>query len=76
VLGDDQLKAIARDLVDAVRRNTTTDWTLREGARANLRRHVRRVLRRHGYPPDKAEQATATVVRQAELFATNYLRAS
>ena len=68
VLGDETLRAIARELVDTVRKNVTTDWTLRENVRANLRRHVRRILRRHGYPPDKQEQATRTVLEQAEVL--------
>jgi type I restriction enzyme R subunit len=51
-----------------VRNNATIDWTVRESARANLRRLVRRVLRRHGYPPDKQEAATDLVIEQAELM--------
>ncbi|OWL94621.1 hypothetical protein CBQ26_15110 [Deinococcus indicus] len=47
----------------------TVDWHLREQARANLRRMVKRVLRKHGYPPDKQETASRTVIEQAELFA-------
>ena len=58
VLGDETLRDIARELVDTVRTNVTIDWTLRENVRANLRRLVRRTLRKHGYPPDKQEQAT------------------
>ncbi len=72
VLGDDTLRLIARELVDTVRRNTTIDWTLRESARANLRRLVKRVLSRHGYPPDKQEKATQTVLAQAELIARDW----
>jgi type I restriction enzyme R subunit len=67
VLGDDALRAIARELVGVVRRNTSIDWTIRESVRANLRRLIKRVLRKHGYPPDKQEQATLTVLEQAEL---------
>ena len=67
VLGDDTLRGIARELVDTVRRNVTIDWTLRENVRANLRRLVKRVLRKHGYPPDKQERATQTVLEQAEV---------
>ena len=66
VLGDETLRDIARELVDTVRRNVTIDWTLRENVRANLRRLVKRVLRKHGYPPDKQEKATQTVLEQAE----------
>ena len=72
VLGDETLRAIARDLVDTVRRNATIDWTVKESVRANLRRLVRRVLRNHGYPPDKQEQATLTVLEQAEAIARNW----
>ena len=68
VLGDETLKAIARELVDTVRRNVTIDWTVRESVRAKLRVLVKRVLRRYGYPPDKQEKATQTVLEQAELL--------
>ena len=68
VLGDDTLRDIARDLVDTVRRNVTIDWTHRESVRAYLRSRVRRILRKHGYPPDKQEKATQTVLEQAELL--------
>ena len=66
VLGDETLRDIARELVQTVRSNVTIDWTLRENIRANLRRLVKRVLRKHGYPPDKQESATRTVLEQAE----------
>jgi type I restriction enzyme R subunit len=69
ILGDAQLREIAKDIADTVRKNATIDWHLREQARANLRRMVKRVLRKYGYPPDKQEQASHTVIEQAELFA-------
>ena len=62
ILGDDTLCGIARELVTTVRGNVTIDWTLRENVRANLRRLVKRILRKHGYPPDKQEAATRTVL--------------
>ena len=68
VLGDDTLRDIARELVETVRRNVTIDWTLRENVRAQLRVLVRRILRKHGYPPDKQEKATQTVLEQAEVL--------
>ena len=68
VLGDDTLCGIARELVTTVRGNVTIDWTLRENVRANLRRLVKRILRKHGYPPDKQEAATRTVLEQAEVL--------
>ena len=72
VLGDDTLRQIARELVDTVRRNVTIDWTLRENVRANLRRLVKRILRKHGYPPDKQEKATRTVLEQAEVLSADW----
>jgi type I restriction enzyme R subunit len=68
VLGDVQLMVIAREVAETVRKNTGVDWAIREQARANLRRLVRRVLRKYGYPPDLQEKATETVIAQAELF--------
>ena len=72
VLGDETLRAIARELVETVRRNVTIDWTVRESVRAKLRITVKRVLRKHGYPPDKQEKATLTVLEQAELIARDW----
>jgi len=67
VLGDETLRTIAREVADTVRKNTTIDWTIKEGVRAKLRVLVKRVLRRHGYPPDRQERATLLVLEQAEL---------
>jgi type I restriction enzyme R subunit len=69
VLGDEQLRVIAREVAETVRSNVSIDWTQREQAKANLRRMVRRVLNRHGYPPDQREAATQLVIEQAEEFA-------
>jgi type I restriction enzyme R subunit len=68
VLGDETLRAIAQELVRTVRANVTIDWTLRENVRAQLRVLVKRILRKHGYPPDRQEQATQTVLAQAEVL--------
>ncbi len=75
VLGDETLRAIARELVDTVRRNVTIDWTMRENVRAQLRVYVKRVLRKHGYPPDKQEKATQTVLEQAEVLSEEWAAA-
>ena len=72
VLGDDTLRAIAQELVKTVRNNVTIDWTMRENVRAQLRVLVRRILRKHGYPPDKQEKATITVLEQAELLSEGW----
>jgi type I restriction enzyme R subunit len=73
VLGDDTLKMIARELVDTVKRNVTIDWTVKEGVRAKLRVIVKRILRKYGYPPDKQEKATQTVLQQAELLGAEWV---
>lgn len=65
-MGKDELKVIAADLVTQVRRRVTIDWTLRESARAKIKVLVKRILRKHGYPPDLQEEATKLVLQQAE----------
>ena len=75
VLGDKTWRFIARELVDTVRKNVTIDWTLRENVRAQLRVLVRRILRKHGYPPDKQEKATQTVLEQAEVLSHGWAAA-
>ncbi len=72
VLGDETLRAIAQELVRTVRANVTIDWTLRENVRAQLRVLVKRILRRYGYPPDKQEKATETVLEQAALLSAEW----
>ena len=72
VLGDETLRTIAQELVETVRRNATIDWTVRESVRAGMRNAVRRVLRKHGYPPDKQEKAIQTVIEQAELLSEEW----
>ena len=59
---------IARELVETVKKNVAIDWTVRENVRANLRVLVKRILRKYGYPPDKQEQATRTVLEQAAVL--------
>lgn len=68
VLGDETLRTIARELVETVRNNVTIDWTLRESVQAKLRVMVKRVLKKHGYPPDKQQKATEIVLEQAALI--------
>ena len=69
VLGDENLRHIAREIADRVRANTTIDWTIRESARSRLMVIVRRTLNKYGYPPDKQQKAIDTVLKQAELMA-------
>jgi type I restriction enzyme R subunit len=72
VLGDASLRAIAKELVENVRKNTTIDWTQRENVQARLRVIVKRILKKYGYPPDKQEQATRTVLEQAEVLSEGW----
>jgi type I restriction enzyme, R subunit len=72
VLGEPTLKDIARELVAHVRKSVTIDWTLRESAQAQIRVLVRRILRKYGYPPDKQEKATQTVLEQAKLLCAEW----
>ena len=67
-MGDETLKAIARDLVKAVRNSVTIDWTMKDSVKAKIRTMVKRILRKYDYPPDKQEKATATVLEQAEML--------
>jgi type I restriction enzyme R subunit len=72
VLGDETLRLIAKELVETVRKNVTIDWTLRENVRARLRVLVKRILRKYGYPPDKQEKATQTVLEQADVLSAEW----
>jgi len=73
VLGDETLQQIARELIKAVRANVTIDWTVKESAKAKLQVIIRRMLRKYGYPPDKQEKATITVLEQAELLCKDWM---
>lgn len=72
VLGDETLRTIARELVETVKKNVTIDWTVKESIKAKLRTLVKRILRKYGYPPDKQEKATQTVLSQAELLCAEW----
>ncbi|MHB1581916.1 MAG: type I restriction endonuclease subunit R [Acidithiobacillus sp.] len=67
-MGNDELKVIAAELVTQVRKSVSIDWTVRESARARIKVMVKRILKKHGFPPDLQEEATKTVLAQAELL--------
>ena len=71
-MGDENLKIIARELVQTVKQNVSIDWTVKENVQANLRRLVRRILRKYGYPPDLQERATQTVLEQATALGAEW----
>ncbi len=68
LLGDSELKAIARELTDYLRNNLKTDWSVRESVRAAMRVRVKLILRRHKYPPDMEQRAVDLVLKQAEAL--------
>ena len=72
VLGDEKLRTIAIELLETVHDNVTIDWTMKESVRANLRRLVKRILRKYGYPPDKQAKAAETVLEQAEVLSESW----
>lgn len=73
ILGDEILKHIAQELLKTVRNSTSIDWTIKESVQATLRRNVRRILRKFGYPPDLQEKAVETVITQAKMLAEDLI---
>jgi type I restriction enzyme R subunit len=72
-MGDEKLKLIAAELITQVKKSVSIDWSLRESARARIRVMVKRILSKHGYPPDLQEQAVKTVLAQAELLCAEWV---
>ena len=68
---NDQLVALTKDLTDMLRKNRTIDWNRREAERANMRRLVKRLLKKYKYPPEEAEDAMKVVLKQCEQWAEN-----
>ncbi|HHB1579573.1 TPA: type I restriction endonuclease subunit R [Vibrio parahaemolyticus] len=73
-LGDDDLRNLAIELTQQLRKSATVDWQKRESVRARMRNLVRRLLRRWKYPPDAAEEAIKLVLEQAEVLADGWYR--
>jgi type I restriction enzyme R subunit len=71
IMKSDALRLMARQLSEMVKKMPKLDWTQRESVRADLRRSVRRLLAKYGYPPDLSEDATQLVLKQAELSTEN-----
>ena len=63
---------IARELVDSIHKSVTIDWTMRENVQAQMRVKVKKILKRYGYPPDKQQKATDTVLEQAKLLCKDW----
>ena len=69
-MGDEILRKIARELTDKLRKSNSVDWYLRESVRARLRLMVKTILKKYKYPPDRQDEATDTVLRQAETLSS------
>jgi type I restriction enzyme R subunit len=71
-MGDEILRKIASDLTEKLRKSNSVDWYLRESVRAKLRLMVKTILKKYKYPPDRQEEATDTVLRQAETLSSSW----
>ena len=72
VMGNDHLRVIAHELLNSLRSSASVDWQHRESARARMRILVKRILRKHGYPPDLQDAAVQTVLQQAEVLSARW----
>ena len=72
IMGNDHLRVIAHELLNGLRSNASVDWQHRESARARMRILVKRILRKHGYPPDLQDAAVQTVLQQAEVLSARW----
>jgi type I restriction enzyme R subunit len=72
IMGNDQLKVIAHELLHGLKSNITIDWAHRDSARARLRVLVKRILRKYGYPPDLQDGAVQVVLQQAEALSAKW----
>lgn len=73
LLGDLELKAIACELTDFLRRNLSVDWSVREAVRARMRAQIKLILKRHKYPPDLEARAVELVLKQAEALSERWM---
>jgi len=71
-MGDPKLRIIAQELVTAMRKNTSVDWTIRESVRARIRVVVKKILKTHGFPPDLQDSAVKLVLEQAETLCRDW----
>ena len=69
---NEELIAITKELADTLRKNKTIDWQKRESARAKMRMLIKKLLKRHKYPPEEMDDAVQIVMTQCELWADNY----
>ena len=68
---NDELIAITKELADTLRKNRTIDWQKRDSARAKMRMMIKKLLKKHKYPPEGMDDAVQTVMSQCELWTDN-----
>ena len=66
-----ELIAITKELADTLRKNRTIDWQKRDSARAKMRMMIKKLLKKHRYPPEGMDDAVQTVMIQCELWTDN-----
>ena len=69
---NEELISITKELADTLRKNRTIDWQKRESARAKMRMIIKKLLKKHKYPPEGMDDAVQTVITQCELWTDNY----
>jgi type I restriction enzyme R subunit len=72
VMGEPALRVIAHELVTVIKSNASVDWMHKESTRARIRVHVKRLLRKYGYPPDLQDVAVQNVLQQAEALSAEW----
>ena len=73
LMGNEELRIIATELVEAVRGNASVDWWRKQNVRTKMRVTIRRILKKHGFPPDLQSEAVKKVVQQAEVLAKAFV---
>ena len=68
---NETLIQIAHELTESIRNSMTVDWTIKESVRAQMRRTIKRLLKKYKYPPENQEQALEIVMEQAEKMCSN-----
>ena len=70
---NEELIAITKELADTLRKNRTVDWQKKESARAKMRMLIKKLLKKHKYPPEGMDDAVQTVMTQCELWTDNVM---
>lgn len=73
IMGDEQLCVTAQGLLQTIKNNVAIVWTIKESARAHIRRLVKHILNKYGYPPDKRDEAVKILLQQAEIMAGSWV---